>query len=235
MRGVRPRRLLYRNVSNVPPAPERWNLVDPQTILYWLRRLVALDFTVFDDLKNDPNATIPGVLIMSLAIFLSGLGGWLWWMVKDFPDSGDILLKSTLIGSLIAIGLWAAWLGVVYVILTQIFRERVYLEQLLRVMGVAAAPLALSFFIFAPGVSLAIGITSLSLMFALTGVAIQRVSGADVAKVMAANLAGFALWSAVLTLMVSTNASNVAAYAPGLFLFDVPADAETGQQPQIAP
>ncbi|HXH23070.1 MAG TPA: YIP1 family protein [Dehalococcoidia bacterium] len=195
--------------------------VDPQTILGWLRRLARLDTSVFDDIRGNPTSTIPAVIVVSVAILLSGIGGWLWWMVKDLPESGDVLLKSAVIGSLLAIAIWhIVWLGIVYILLTQFFRERVFLEQLLRVMGVSMSPLALGVLMWVPEISFAIGIATLVLAFGLSVIAIQRVTTADAARVLVSSFAGFVVWASVLTLL----ASSTNQYAPGVFLFDVPAE-----------
>ena len=87
--------------------------VDAQTIAAWLRRLIALDTKVFDDVKNSPSATIPAVIIAAGATFLAGIGGWLWWVMQDYGNDGEVLFKSAFIGSLLSLALWAAWLGLV--------------------------------------------------------------------------------------------------------------------------
>lgn len=194
--------------------------LDPQSVLFWLRRLAALDLTVFEDIRANPSATIPGIFIVLVASFLSGIGGWLWWMLRSLPDSGEVLVKSVIFGSLIATVLWTlAWVGLVYVLLTQVFRERVFLEQLLRVMGLAYAPVALAFFMFLPGISLGVGIAALALAVGLSTLAILSVSTADAARALVCNIAGFLLWASVLTLLVQFNDP----YAPGVFLFNAPA------------
>ena len=203
--------------------------VNAQTIVVWLRRLIALDTKVFDDVKNSPNATIPAVIVAAAATFIAGIGGWLWWIVRDYGHAGDVLFKSAVLGSLFSIALWALWLGLVYVMLSQVFRERVYLEQLLRVMGLAATPLALMGLMFIPGLDFGIALASIGLLFGLTGIAIQSVTTADPARVLVSNLVGFTVWSCALTLLVSS--SN--AYAPGIFLFNAPADSVSDQGGQL--
>jgi hypothetical protein len=196
------------------------NIVDMQEVVAWLRRLANLDTRVFDEIRTNPTATIPGVLVATVAIFLAGLGGWLWWVVQDYGRSQDILINSALIGSALAVFFWvSAWLLVVYFMLTQVFRERAYVEQLLRVMGLAAAPLGLMLFMFVPGLSLAIGLASLALTFGLTNIAINSVTTADPGRVLVANLAGFFVWSAALTLLASASVSSVEPHAPGIFLY----------------
>ena len=166
-------------------------------------------------------------------MLLGGLGGWLWWMLQDFGQSstgytysissGDILLHSAIIGSAIAVVLWGlAWMGVVYFMLTQVFRQRAYLEQLLRVMGLAAAPLALMGLIFVPGISFGIGLAALALTFGLTGIAISSVTTADPAQVLVANAAGFLVWAVVLSLLAGSGSEP---NAPGIFLYNTTTEA----------
>jgi hypothetical protein len=117
--------------------------------------------------------------------------------------------------------LWClVWLGIVYVMLTQVFRERAYIEQLLRVMGLAASPLALMGLMFVPGLSFAVGVASLGATFALTTIAIKTVTTADQAQVLVSNLVGFFVWASALTLLASSNASSVQPHAPGIFLYN---------------
>lgn len=193
-------------------------------VVTWLKRLANLDMGVFDEVRNNPGATIPGVLVATVAMLIAGVGGWLWWVVKDYPaqddsplPATDVLVHSGLIGAALATVLWGfIWLLIAYVMLTQVFRARAYVEQLLRVMGLAAAPMALMGLMFIPGVSLAIGVTALALTVALTNIAIKSVTTADNAQVLAANLFGFFVWCAALTLL----ASAVEPHAPGVFLFN---------------
>jgi len=195
--------------------------LDIREVIYWLRRLAYLDFRVFDDIRTNPGATIPGVLIVLVACLIAGLGGWLWWILNDFGLSGDIFIHSAIIGSLIAVVLWGlVWLGLVYVMLTQVFRQRAYVEQLLRVMGLAAAPLALMGLMFIPGLSFAIGLAALGLTFGLTTIAIKSVTTADIAQVLAANALGFFVWAGALSLLASSSAASIEPHAPGIFLYN---------------
>ena len=71
-----------------------------------LQRLVRLDTSVFDEVRQDVAATTPAVLVIVISTFLSGIGGWLWWLVKDFGDSGDVFIESVVLGSVFSIALW---------------------------------------------------------------------------------------------------------------------------------
>ncbi len=208
--------------------------MDIQQVITWLRRLLN-DTRVFEDVRSNPTATIPGFLVVIVSTFIAGLGGWLWWMLQDFGDDTDILIHSAIIGSLAAIVLWGVWLLVVYVMLTQIFRQRAYLEQLLRVMGLASAPLALMGFMFIPlpFLPFAIGLASLGLLFGLTCVAISTVSTATPSQVLLSNLAGFLVWAFALSMLASGSGIDRNPHAPGIFLYqaivDLFADAADAQ------
>lgn len=192
-------------------------------IVEWLRRLAYLDARVFEDVRTNPAATIPGLAFVTVATFISGIGGYLWWETQGFGSGRDILVHSTIVGSLIAVVLWGLWLLIVYVMLVYVFRERAYIEQLLRVMGLAATPLAISGLMVIPEISLAIGLASVALTFGLTGIAIQYVTTAGPLRVLAANLCGFFVWAGVLTLLASSGSSSLQPNAPGVFLFSATA------------
>ncbi len=189
-----------------------------------LLRLVKLDTTVFEDVREDAAATVPAICVVIVATLLAGLGGWFWWLLQPFGDESRVLVQSVVMGTLFSVALWIVWLLVSWVVLTQLFREDADWQQMLRTMGVASIPLALSFAVFVPGVGLGIGLASLALLFGLTSIAIQAVTSADPARVLVANAAGFAVWATVLGLLVTSN--NY--LAPGIFLFDSPVEAAGG-------
>lgn len=182
-----------------------------------LQRLIRLDTSVFDEASQDPGATLPSVIILVVSTLFAGVGGWLWWIVQDFPDAGRVFRESVIFGSVLSIAFWIVWLFTAWVILTQIFREDADWQQMLRTMGMAAMPLALSGLLFIPGVGFGIALASLALFFGLTNIAIQAVTPASTARVLLANLGGFTVWSVILGLLVTTDSY----FAPGIFLYDV--------------
>jgi hypothetical protein len=191
--------------------------MDVNTLIQRLRRLATLDTSVFDEVRTDPNSTIPAIAVAVVSTLLFGLGGWLWWVIAgpEFEGS-DIFLKSFIIGSILSIILWGVWLGVTYVILTQVFRARADLNELVRVMGFAAAPLALGVLLFIPMLDFGIGLTVIALFFGSTLIAVQTATDAPAGRTLVAVGAGFAVWAIVLALFVGTE--NI--YAPGFFVFD---------------
>lgn len=190
--------------------------MDVNSLIQRLRRLATLDTSVFEEVRDDRNAIIPAAVVLVMATFLTGIGGWLWYQMQEFhPEAGKFFMKSAIIGSGLAIVLWAVWVGVTYVMLGQIFRARADLNQLVRVMGFAAAPLGLGLLVVIPQLDYGIGLTSLALLFGLTQLAVQSVTDASPGRVLAANGAGFAVWAIVLELFVTAGSP----YAPGIFVF----------------
>jgi hypothetical protein len=192
--------------------------MDTNALIQRLRRLAMLDTSVFDEVRGDAASTIPAVLVAVVSTLLFGLGGWLWWViVGPDVDSGDIFLKSFIIGSILSLVLWAVWVGITYVMLGQVFRARVDVQELVRVMGFAAAPLALGVLLFVPVLDFGIGLAAIALLFGTTVIAVQSATDAPAGKVLVSVAAGFAVWAIVLALFVTDE--NI--YAPGFFIFDI--------------
>ena len=189
-----------------------------------LQRLLRLDTSVFDEVGQDPTATVPAFFVAAVSTFLAGLGGWLWWFIQDFDNPGRVFLLSTIVGSFLSVAFWIIWLAVAWVILTQFFQEEADWQQMLRTMGMAAAPLALSILMFIPGIDLGVALASVALFFGLTTIAIQAVTPASPARVLVANFVGFAIWATVLGLLATSDTP----LAPGIFLIDA-ASEELGE------
>ena len=184
-----------------------------------LLRLLRLDTSVFDEVREDPAATVPAIVVVVSSTLLAGIGGWLWWLTQDGHfDDGKLFLHSVILGSIFSVALWIVWLLVAWVVLTQLFREDADWQQMLRTMGLASAPLALSVAMFIPELSFGIGVASVALLFGLTTIAIQATTPTTGAgRVLIGNFAGFAVWALVLGLLVTRDSW----LAPGVFLFDI--------------
>jgi hypothetical protein len=195
--------------------------VDVNSLVQKLRRLATLDTTVFEEVRTDAAATAPAIIVAAVAMFASGIGGWLWWMFTDFGDNGKMFVQSVIIGSILGVAIWFVWVGITYVMLTQVFRARSDPQELVRVMGFAAAPLALSILIFIPGLDYGIGIASLALFFGTTVLAVDTATDAPAGRALVATAAGFAVWAVILGLLVTDSH----AWAPGFFVLDRPVDA----------
>ncbi|MBF6600436.1 MAG: YIP1 family protein [Dehalococcoidia bacterium] len=187
-----------------------------QALVERLRRLAMLDTSVFDEVRVDTTATIPAIVVAAVSILLFGFGGWFWWVLADIGGTGKVFWQSLILGSIVAFLLWGIWIGITYVILTQVFHARADLNELARVMAFATVPLALGVLMFIPGLDYGIGLTAVALLLGLTVIAVQTVTDAPAGRVLAATGAGFVVWAVVLGLLVS----NSHIYAPGVFVFD---------------
>ena len=139
-----------------------------------VRRLAALDTSVFDEVRDQPGETVPALLVVVVATFLAALGGWIWLEIDiDGLDTGKIVVKELLLDSIFSILLWGVWVLVTQAVLTTLFRVPTPPLALVRTMGYAAAPLALTVAMLIPTVSFGIGFVVLVIWFALTGSAVQ--------------------------------------------------------------
>src|SRR5690349_22545648 len=163
-----------------------------------LRRLALLDTTVFDEVRDDERELIPAVVIVVVSTILAALGGWFFLLVNApegiDTDFGNVFVKEILLGTLFSLALWVVWVAVVYVMLVQVFKAQTDIQMLIRTMGYASFPLAISLFMFIYGIALAIGIVALVLWFVMSTYAIQSTTAATSDKVVVSNAVGFAVF-----------------------------------------
>lgn len=191
--------------------------MDVNALLQRLRRLATLDTSVFDEVKSDPASTLPAVVVFAASVVIFSLGGWLWWAFTiSGTSTGRAFFETVVIGSILAIVIWAISVGVIYVVLTQVLHAHADIYELVRVTGFASVPLVLGVLTFIPHLEMAMGVTSLALFFGANLIAVQCATDAPVGKVFLAVAAGFLLWAIVVPIFVSTSH----AYAPGFFSFD---------------
>ena len=109
-------------------------------------RLARLDLSVLDQVRDDVRATVPSVVTAAAAMFMAGLGAFLWSAV-EFEFDGEFFWKSALLGTVFAMALWFLWVGVTFVLITQVMKGHVEIQPMVRAMGLATAPMALSILI----------------------------------------------------------------------------------------
>jgi hypothetical protein len=209
------------------PAGAGASAIDTNLQMQRIRRLITLDTSVFDELRMDRTATIPAIVIAAVSLFLFAFGGWMWWVFNGPDgtlgiDGGEVFLKSVIFGTILAMIFWGGWVGVTYVMLGQVFRARVDLNELIRVMGFAALPVSLGLLMFFPEVEFGIALAAVALFFGMTVIAVQSVTDAPAGRALVATAAGFLLWAVLLTLFVNDYDNPL---APGIFLFDLGVEA----------
>ena len=189
-----------------------------------LRRLVMLDDSVYDELRRDNSATIPAVAVTAIGLLAFGLGGWLWWFLSDLGDTGSVFLKTVILGTIFGFVAWLGWMLVVYAALRRLAGLTLQVEQLLRTAGFASGVLVLGLAMVLIPLGFGIGLVVLIAWFGGTQIAIERTVGRGGSDVLVANLAGFAAWLLVMSL-ISTGTNQI---GPGPFLADAVWDAVTG-------
>jgi hypothetical protein len=189
-----------------------------------LRRILTLDEGAFDELRFDGSATIPAVLVAYVSLFALGLGGWLWWRVSGLGEPGTVFVKTVLLGSLFGFAGWLVWLLVVYTVLRRLSGVTIQVEQLLRTAGFASIVLVLALGMVVRPVAFGLGLFALAAWAGATQMAVERTVGRGGRDVLAANLAGFAAWLAIMSLLATgTNQIGL-----GPFLAESVWDAVTG-------
>jgi hypothetical protein len=191
--------------------------IDTNVLMERVRRLFTLDTRVFEEVRMDRTATIPAIIVAAASTVLFAVGGLIWWMLQDYSGNvgtGEFFVKSVIFGSILGFVLWLAGVGVTYIMLSQFFRARVDLNELVRVMGFAAAPLALGLLLFVPEIGFAFSLCGVAMSAATGVIAAQTVTDAPAGKVIAAVGAGALLWTIILTLFGSDDL-----LAPGIFVF----------------
>jgi hypothetical protein len=191
--------------------------MDPNAVLDRVLRLARLDTTVFDEVKDDLNETVPAVVIVAIASLIAGIGVWLWLLI-EVPsgvdvDFGNVLVNVLLLGTVFSVVLWAAWVAVTYVVLVQVYKETVDFQTLLRPMGYAAIPLVITVFMVLSGIALAIGIVAMGLWFVFAIYATQAASNASSDRVVVATLAGFAVYCIVMAFLASQTGMTTGIFA----------------------
>ncbi|HLZ71196.1 MAG TPA: YIP1 family protein [Dehalococcoidia bacterium] len=194
--------------------------MDTQVIVDRLQRfLLKLDTSVFEEMRDDTNATIPALIIAAIAILLAGFGGWFWWLAQGYGDAGKIFWQSVLLGSIFAFVLWAVWIGVAYVLLVNVFHYTADIQRMFRACSFATLPLILGLLMFIPGVNLGVGVAVFGLFFLLMDIGIQVSVDAQPGHVIVSTFIGFIVFCLVLSVLVTKE--NV--LAPSVFAFRLPA------------
>jgi hypothetical protein len=137
-------------------------------------------------------------------------------------DEMDVFLRSFLIGSLVQALVWFLWVYAVDWQLRHLFHAQSNILELMRVMGFAFFPVALSVFIFLGFLSIPIGILAFSATILLSSVAVQSVTDAEAPAAMTATLGGFAAFLIVMGVFANLmEVGTLGGLAPGILFFSL--------------
>ncbi len=187
---------------------------------HWLQRLARLDLDVFRDVAADASATLPMLAIVAAASFLCGLGSWLWWVFQSREAVGEVFVKTLLLGGLLQVPVWLLWVYVTYQVLTLAFAVRAEFYGLVRAMGLAFTPLALTVLMAVAQLAVPLAVIPLAATVLLSLVAVEAASDAEPRQALLATLAGFAAFALVMGILANiAEVEGIGGAAPGLFFF----------------
>ena len=191
----------------------------------WLGRIARLDYAVFDELRSDRSATPIAVFIVLAASALAGLGTLLWALQHDEfggIDMMEVLLKAVVIGSIVQTAVWIAWVYITYMLAARVFGSVVHFSELMRVMGFAFAPVALSVLIAIAPLAVPFGLLAFGITLMLTTAAVERAAEIEPRQAMLSTLGGFAVF--LMFMGAFANVMEVATFgglAPGILFFSL--------------
>ncbi len=201
---------------------------DHNLVWSYVRRVALVDDDVFSELRDDDRVTLTALVLPALLLLLSSLGTWLFLELNfGFPvDTGALLTRHIIAGTITGYAMWLAWVLVAEGVLVRAFDVAVDRPALARTMGFASVPLVLMVVAFLPDIvqdtsdpalpslSFALGLVALFAWFALSDLAITAaVPAATRRQVLLANLAGFLVFAGVLTVLASREG-----IAPGVWV-----------------
>lgn len=175
--------------------------MDPNAVINRLVRLAKLDTTVFDEVRDDERELVPALVVAAVACVLAGLGSLLYWQVVPELEADSIFLNTLIFGSVFTAAMYGVAILVTYLVLVQMYRAQVDLQALIRTMGYAAAPLAISVLMFIPVIYPLFAIMPIALLFVMMIYAAQSASGAESNQVVISTTIGLAVMVLVLGLI----------------------------------
>jgi hypothetical protein len=198
-----------------------------QSTAAWLGRLARLDLTVFEEIRSSPPATTGAVAVVFGASVMAGIGTWLWAVQWSGIEATDVFIRSLVIGSVLQTLAWFIWVYIVFLVLVRAYGARTDFAELIRTMGFAFSPMALSILIAVAGFSVPFGVISIASTVLLNFFAMQAASNAEPRQALLADLAGFTVFAVVMGVLANIGevsaggGARIGGIAPGLFFFDL--------------
>ncbi len=191
--------------------------MDPNVIVNRIVRLAKLDTTVFDEVRDDARELIPALVVAAIACLLAGLGALLFWkVVPDFEPDG-LVVNTLILGTIFTVAMYGVAALIIYVVMAQMYKVTIDLQALIRTMGYAAIPLALSVLQFIPLLWPVFALVPLALLFVMMIYAVQSASGAESTQVVMATTIGFTVMVLVLGIISVSGSVTDAPIGAGIF------------------
>ena len=179
--------------------------------------------TDYEELRDDPTATVFAVGVVIVATILQALGGFLWALFGATPppiydvDMSHFLRNSVVLGSVLQIALWFGWVGMTWFWLRNIlFVPDASWARLLRTMGFAFAPMAIQILLVFGNLEVPVGLLALGATAACSVLAVRAATGATPGQAALATIMGFFVFVFFLGLSGTSDTD----LAPGIFALD---------------
>jgi len=185
-------------------------------LLERLVRMVFFDTGVFEEVRDDERELGSALVVAGGACLLAGLGAWLHWEGADHTPP-NAFINSFLLGSLFLAAMYGAAALLIYVLMVQFFRVQVDLLAIVRTMGYAAAPLAISLGMFLPVLYPVFALMPLALLLVAMIYAVQAATGAEPVQVVVSCLVGFGFMVLVLGVVAISSSGPDAPIGAGQF------------------
>ncbi len=172
--------------------------MDPNAVLNRIMRLARLDTTVFDEVKDDINETVPAIIVAAVSWLLAGIGAWLYWTIATDLEPENVFLNTVVLGTIFGAVLYFAAIAIAYVIIVQMYKVQADIQSMIRTGGYAAIPMAASVLMLLPVLWPVFAIVPIALLFVMMIYAVQASTNAESSQVVVASLIGFAVMVLVL-------------------------------------
>lgn len=185
--------------------------------------VASFDPGAYDELRDDPAATVYAVGVVVVATALAAIGGLLWAMIAAAPppifdvDITRFVQRSVVLGSVAQVGFWFAWVWVTWWFLRGAFGvEGLTPFHLMRTMGFAFAPMGFQLLLVFPVLEFPVGMIAIGATVGCSVLAVRAASGATAGQAVLATVVGFAIFALGLGIL-GTSDSDM---APGIFALD---------------
>ena len=150
-----------------------------EQVIARIRRAILLDATAYEETRDDNAFTVVSLAAAGLAVLLGAIGAWLWasTVLEDMPSGWFV--DTVILGTIFLLILWLIGVGVMYLILAQLYGEQITPDGLLRVATLGHLPFALSLLVFIPEIGFGFAMLGIAATFFYTNFAIQRGLSSD--------------------------------------------------------
>ncbi|HEY8766234.1 MAG TPA: hypothetical protein VIP09_03055 [Dehalococcoidia bacterium] len=172
--------------------------ISTNEVLGLLWRVVMLDATAFQELRDTAHLTLIAAGGLVAAVVIAGFGAWLYsHTVLEGEDFSFV--KTVLLGSLFTLILFGAGFGITYVALTTLLRIDIAPDALFRLLAAGYLPYALGLFVCIPELGFVFGLLSVIAVFYWSLFALRAaLPAASELHLAAAVIAGMCLWAVMI-------------------------------------